>query len=90
MIRQAHFYFSPVDSLEFLSNPRVMSKSLIDWDLIDRLAEKQGVEYWARRKWRQRQHVPHKWRLAIIMASRGRIKPWDFAEMDRNNGGNAA
>jgi hypothetical protein len=90
VIRQAHFEFSPVDMLEFLSNPRGMSKSLIDWDLIDRLAEKQGVEYWARRKWRQRQHVPHKWRLVIIMASRGRIKPWDFAEMDRNNGGNAA
>jgi len=90
VIRQACFYFSPVDSLEFLSNPPAMSKSLIDWDLIDHLAEKQGVEYWARRKWRQRGHVPHKWRLAIIMASRGRIKPWDFAEMDRMNGGGAA
>jgi hypothetical protein len=78
-----------VDLLDILSNPLGMSKS-IDWDLIDYLAERQGVEYWARRKWRQRQHVPHKWRLAIIMASRGRIKPVDFAEMDRMNREEAA
>jgi hypothetical protein len=48
------------------------------------------VEYWARRKWRQRQHVPHRWRLAIIAAARGSIKPEDFYAMDRQNKRNAA
>lgn len=67
-----------------------MTKKHLDWDLIDRLAEKLEVEYWARRKWRQRQHVPHRWRLAIIAAARGSIKPEDFYAMDRQNKRNAA
>ena len=50
-----------------------MTKSAIDWDLIDTYAERQGVSYWARRKWRQRNHVPYKWRIALAWWSDGRI-----------------
>lgn len=59
------------------------SKRNIDWELVERLAEGLGVDYWARRKWVQRKQVPHKWRLAMIAASRGAIKPEDFIKMDR-------
>lgn len=67
-----------------------MSTNHLDWDLVDRLAEELEVEYWARRKWRQRNHVPHRWRLAIIAAARGRIKPEHFQAMDRKQKRNAA
>ena len=59
------------------------NKRSIDWELVERLAEGLGVDYWARRKWVQRKQVPHKWRLAMIAASRGAIKPEDFIKMDR-------
>ena len=62
-----------------------MSKSQIDWDLIDSLAEKQGVSYWARRKWRQRNHVPHKWRWGLILDSDGRISVKHFNQLDNQN-----
>ena len=60
------------------------NKRSIDWELVERLAEGLGVDYWARRKWVQRKQVPHKWRLAMIAASRGAIKPEDFIKMDRS------
>lgn len=59
------------------------AKRIIDWGLVDRLAEGLGVDYWARRKWIQREHIPHKWRLAIMAASRGSITPKHFEAMDR-------
>jgi len=67
-----------------------MSKSQIDWDLIDTFAERQGVSYWARCKWRQRNHVPHKWRLGLIWWSDGRITAKHFAKMDEQNREEAA
>lgn len=59
------------------------TKSQINWDLIDSVAEKLNVDYWARRKWRQRGHVPYKWRLPLINASRGSISLRDFDALDR-------
>jgi hypothetical protein len=75
-----------VDTLDFLSNFVDMTKSAIDWDLIDALATKHGVSYWARRKWRQRNHVPHKWRWGIILDSNGMISVKHFDRMDRARG----
>jgi hypothetical protein len=61
----------------------MIRKRTINWELVDRLAADLDVDYWARRKWQQRKHVPHKWRLALIAASRGAIRPEHFVEMDR-------
>jgi hypothetical protein len=60
----------------------------IDWELIERLAEGLGVTYWARRKWRQRQHIPYKWRLHITIASKGSVKPEHFLFLDRRRSRN--
>jgi len=62
-----------------------MTKSDIDWDMIDTYAEWNGVSYWARRKWRQRNHVPHKWRIGLIWSSDGRISLKWFQDMDKQN-----
>lgn len=67
-----------------------MTKSKIDWDLIDDYAERLGVSYWARRKWRQRNHVPWKWRIALSWLSKERINLDWFSYMDRQNRRNAA
>ena len=67
-----------------------MTKSPIDWDKIDTLAKAIGVSYWARRKWRQRNHVPHKWRWKFIWLSGKTISAKHFDEMDRQNRGEAA
>jgi hypothetical protein len=67
-----------------------MTKSQIDWELIDTFAERQGVSYWARRKWRQRNHVPHKWRWGLIMGSDGRINIKHFDQLDSQNRGETA
>ena len=73
-----------------MSNFVEMSKSQIDWDLIDTFADALGVSYWARRKWRQRNHVPWKWRLALVWLSRKRIKLDWFQSMDKQNEKEAA
>lgn len=67
-----------------------MTKSKIDWDLIDAYAERQGVSYWARRKWRQRNHVPWRWRIGLVWSSDGRISLDWFNSMDKQNRRNAA
>lgn len=61
----------------------MMIKQQLDWDLIDRLAETLQVEYWARRKWRQRGHIPYRWRLPLVAASRGSVSIKDFEALDR-------
>ena len=76
--------------MDFLSNSADMTKSQIDWDLIDTYAELKGVSYWARRKWRQRNHVPHKWRIGLVWWSNGRIDLKWFQDMDKQNRGKAA
>jgi len=53
------------------------------WDLILKLAENMGVSYEARMKWRQRQIVPHKWRINIVISSDEKLTFADFTRMDR-------
>ena len=55
-------------------------------DLIDGLAAELNVSVDARKKWRQRGAVPHKWRLPILDLARQRglsISPADLAALDR-------
>jgi hypothetical protein len=60
-----------------------MRANQLDWELIERLAEGLGVTYWARRKWRQRQHIPYKWRLYLLTAAKGSITPEQFKVLDK-------
>lgn len=48
------------------------------WDRIDDVASRLGVKYDARRKWRSRGTVPHRWRMVIIHESAGLIGATDF------------
>lgn len=59
-----------------------MSETL-DWTILDRIGQALGVNRSARQKWRQRQHIPHKYRLPIISATGGVISAHDFEAMDR-------
>ena len=62
----------------------------INWTVIDQIGEALGVGYRARQKWRQRNHIPHKYRLQIVIRTRGAIGAEDFLAMDRENGKVAA
>ena len=58
-----------------------MISAMLDWDVIDDLATTLGVKPDARRKWRERNHVPYFWRLRMIEASAESeqpIRPSDF------------
>jgi hypothetical protein len=66
------------------------AKRIIDWELVDRLAEGLGVDYWARRKWIQREHIPYKWRVPLLKASKGSISIEDFDLLDRRRRRRAA
>ena len=54
-----------------------------NWDLIEKLAQELGVTKHATAKWRQRNTVPHKWRLPIVLKSGGLIRWDDYRRMDR-------
>ena len=57
---------------------------VIDWDLIEKLAQELGVTKYATAKWRQRKTVPQKWRLSIVLKSGGVVR-WDhYRRMDRS------
>lgn len=60
----------------------MVAKSIIDWSIIDRIANALGVSYDARAKWRQRNHIPHKWRIHLINNSDGALSWADFKKMD--------
>jgi hypothetical protein len=55
----------------------------MSWDAIEKAAEEIGIEYFTRKKWRQRDHVPYKWRQEIIQASKGAVTYADFMMMDK-------
>ena len=44
------------------------------WDTINTLAESLGVSIAARRMWKMRDTVPHRWRLPILALARRRKK----------------
>ena len=56
---------------------------MMDWDEVERAAEALGIPYFTRKKWRQRYHVPYKWRYDIMILSKGKIKHDDFIELDK-------
>ena len=66
--------------LDRSSNLSGMDKhvSIPKWELIDKTAAQIGVGEGARRKWRERGHVPYRWRLPIIQAAAGEITALDF------------
>ena len=51
--------------------------------LIDRAAEAIGVSRESRKKWRQRNHVPHRWRLPLITQTGGLLSVNDFVNHDK-------
>ncbi len=51
-----------------------------DWNLIDQAAKALGVGKEARKKWRQRKTVPHRWRLPLIAETDGKISPEAFKQ----------
>jgi hypothetical protein len=62
-----------------------MSKSPINWLVVDRAAESIGISKESRKKWRQRNHVPHKWRLPLIAKTGGVLSVQDFIKLDQRN-----
>lgn len=58
-----------VDISDNSSDPSRMSTGSNDWKFIDRKARELGVADEARRKWRSRGHVPHRWRLPLLAAA---------------------
>jgi hypothetical protein len=44
------------------------------WKAVDTLAAELGVSAEARRKWRERDTVPHRWRLPILQRAAGRFE----------------
>lgn len=50
---------------------------MVNWKKIELIAEHLGVEYEARKKWRQRGRVPHKYRLPIKEMTGGEIKVFE-------------
>jgi hypothetical protein len=58
-------------------------KRTLDWDLVDRAAEQLGVPYFTRRKWRQRNTVPYKWRLPLMIHTNGILHAALFEANDK-------
>jgi len=59
---------------------------MLDWDLIEKLAQTIGVPYSNYKKWRHRDNVPHKWRYPLILASKGTLSIKDFMANDEKRG----
>ena len=66
--------------MDDLSNGTGMTNHQPLWDQIDRVAERLGVKYDARRKWRAR-GVPHRWQIEIIHESAGAVGLRDFDKL---------
>jgi len=49
------------------------SDTTLDWELIGNAARALGVRDKNIEKWRQRKSVPHKWRIAIVLQTRGLV-----------------
>jgi hypothetical protein len=55
----------------------------MNWDEVEKAAEELGIPYFTRKKWRQRDHVPYKWRHDIMVLSKGKITHEDFLQLDK-------
>ncbi|MGL5362628.1 MAG: hypothetical protein ACRDBH_07090 [Bosea sp. (in: a-proteobacteria)] len=70
-----HFGLASLDNLSYCSD---MQTEATTWKHIDAIAERLGVKSEARRKWRERGAVPHRWRLPILQQGAGILAPADF------------
>lgn len=52
------------------------------WPEIEAAARELGVSDWALRKWVERDVVPGKWQVPIIMQSKGKVSLKDFAQRE--------
>lgn len=55
---------------------------MADYQIIEVLARELGVHGEARRKWRERRTVPHRWRLPLLAAAKARGVEIDLATFD--------
>ena len=55
----------------------------MNWDEVEKAAEELGIPYFTRKKWRQRDHVPYKWRHDIMVLAKGKITHEDFLQLDK-------
>lgn len=67
--------------MDDLSNYPGMEHNPINWQLVEETAEKAGVPYFTRRKWRERQRVPAKWWAALVENSDGRLSMEGLARL---------
>lgn len=59
-----------------------MSTPAAQWQFIETVAAEMGAKEEARRKWRERGRVPHRWRLPIMEAARAKRVKLDSAIFD--------
>ena len=59
------------------------ANSIVNWQLVRKLAKEIGVRDGAFRMWKSQRHIPHHARLALIQGSAGTITATDFERMDR-------
>ncbi len=52
------------------------------WPEIEAAARQLGVSEWALRKWAEREVVPGKWHVPIIVQSKGRVSIKDFSQRE--------
>jgi hypothetical protein len=64
---------------------RVIMTQKTSWDYIDAIAKRLGVKSEARRKWRERGSVPHRWRLPILQEGGGLVAISDFEIPKKEN-----
>jgi hypothetical protein len=79
----SHFGLARLDNLSYKP---LMTSTNTTWMQIEAIAERLGVKPEARRKWRERGSVPHRWRLPILQAGAGIISADDFSAADGKTG----
>jgi hypothetical protein len=52
---------------------RMTEAPALNWELVDAIAERLGVNREARKKWKQRNVVPYRWQMKIVQESAGAI-----------------
>lgn len=58
------------------------AKGKFNWPAVLAIAERLGVSYAARMKWKERGSIPHKWRRSVILASDGALSWADLEKME--------
>lgn len=56
--------------------------SIPKWDVIAATAREMGVKEEALRKWREREGVPGKWQVPLIVQSKGQLSVNDFPQRE--------